>query len=131
MQEPEINADWTIGKLADRILELKVERDAYLENLTATQKRCTELLEENRALKLTPPGLPDAYADAICGLVAGLVRAREKHPNGANMYALMEEVGEVCRALRREGGDRVSEELMDVAVVAMRIWVGEVDVGAP
>lgn len=31
--------------------KVMAERDAYLENLTATQKRCTELLEEVRRLK--------------------------------------------------------------------------------
>ena len=36
------------------------ERDAYLENLTATQARCTALLEETRALKARIKKLEDA-----------------------------------------------------------------------
>lgn len=46
--------------------ELKRERDTYLANLTTTQARCTELLEEVRALRKildAPPHEAQALAD--------------------------------------------------------------------
>lgn len=42
----------SIGRLAleARLTAAERDRDDYLANLTATQTRCTELLEENRVL---------------------------------------------------------------------------------
>lgn len=42
----------SIGRLAieARLTTAERDRDDYLANLTATQMRCTELLEENRVL---------------------------------------------------------------------------------
>lgn len=58
-------------------------------------------------------------------LASALQRARQLHPEGASMNALVEEVGEVARARRRETHERVREELLDVAVVALRLYLGE------
>ena len=63
---------------------------------------------------------------ALSALSDALRAARAKHPSGANLAALVEEVGEVARAMRRESTERVREELMDVATVALRLWLGEV-----
>ena len=41
-----------VKDLCERLEKAEHERDAYLENLTATQARCTELLEEMRRYKL-------------------------------------------------------------------------------
>ncbi len=102
-----------IDDLSKRLRAVETERNAYLANLTSTQSRCTELLLANRAI-------PD-----IAPLLEALTVGRAKHPEGANLTALAEEVGEVARAMRRETPERVREELLDVAVVAMRLYLGE------
>jgi len=83
-------------------------------NLTATQKRCTELLEELRNLRELKP------------LADRLHHARTKHPEGVWKHSLWEEFGEVGRALNRENQERVADELLDLATVAMRMRKGEV-----
>jgi hypothetical protein len=96
------------------IERLEKERDAYLVNLSSVQARCTELLLECRELR------------KIDALAVAIDRARSLHPEGCNITSLFEEVGEVARALRRETHERVREELLDVAVVAMRLWMNEI-----
>jgi len=100
--------------LLSEIHQLERDLDSYLANLTSTQSRCTELLLEARECRKH-----EALAVAID-------RARKLHPEGCNLTSLFEEVGEVARAVRRESPDRVRDELLDVAVVAMRLWMGEV-----
>jgi len=101
-------------------------RLAY-DNLTATQERCTALEIEVRALRrlrhddATDPLL----AGALACLSHGVAIARGKHPKGPSLRSLMEEIGEVASAVRRESPDRVRDELLDVAVVAIRIWLGD------
>jgi hypothetical protein len=49
--------------------------------------------------------------------------AKVKHPGGPDgIRSLVEEVGEVANAMRRETTLRVRSELIDVAVVALRWW---------
>jgi NTP pyrophosphatase (non-canonical NTP hydrolase) len=96
--------------------KLRKERDVYLANLTSTQERCTELLLAVRAIGELAP------------LAEAIGRARAKHPKGPSpLRSLIEEVGEVASAMRRESPERVREELLDVAVVAVRLHAGEVD----
>jgi hypothetical protein len=56
-------------------------------------------------------------------LIQEVERARTKHPGGKHLtVALMEEVGELAKALlENEGSDRVREEAIQVACVALRI----------
>ncbi len=99
--------------LADELERTRKERDYYCDNLTEVQKRCTELKQQVR----DQPGL-DAFRER-------LAIGREKHPKGSALHHLVEEVGEVCRAMRRETPERVKDELLDVAVVAFRMYLGE------
>lgn len=55
-----------------------------------------------------------------------LTLARSKHPEGASFDALMSEVGEVADERLAGNPDREREELLDVAVVAIRLYLGEV-----
>lgn len=120
-----------VATLRHELAKVQLERDAYLENLTATQTRCTELLGAWRASRFVEAlGLHPSYGEIIPALVrlAGrVVTARMKHPGGADgVRALVEEVGEVASAMRRESPERVRDELLDVAAVAIRMWLGEV-----
>lgn len=55
-------------------------------------------------------------------LVAEMARARQKFPsNRFLLTALVEEVGECARALLSETPERVAEEAIQVACVALRI----------
>lgn len=60
----------------------------------------------------------------IADLQDEVKRGRAKFPNGTNLLpALMEEVGELARALLQDGNGRLAhEEALDVACVAMRIY---------
>lgn len=109
---------------------LEVERDAAValasasnENLTHVQRRCTELLSTDRLARFIEKH-PKSI-EPLLDLAWALDRARGLHPEGASELALLEECGEVARAHRRETPDRVREELLDVAVVAMRLYLGE------
>ncbi len=119
-----------IDELEQKLAAVRAERDAYLENLTATQQRCTELLLALRATKLYDElgyVVDQELAVPLATLGGAIVRARTLHPNGCRYHALVEEVGEVARALRRETSEHVKEELLDTAVVAMRLFLGEWD----
>ncbi len=56
--------------LGTLLKETLAERDAYLANLTSTQARCTELLEENRALKFTATlkRITEEHAETLAAL---------------------------------------------------------------
>lgn len=63
-------------------------------------------------------------------LATRLAKSRAKYPNGATIMSLLDEAGEVAHAVNKyEPADRVREELLDVACVAMRLYAGEVDEG--
>jgi NTP pyrophosphatase (non-canonical NTP hydrolase) len=53
-------------------------------------------------------------------LVHEIDRAKKIHPK-PTMMALVEEVGEVAKAAQEEGPDRLCEELLQVACVAIRL----------
>lgn len=124
----------TVDRLLKTNEKLIEERDAYLANLTAVQARCTELEQAFRSSKFVEhlEGAETSLLtrDAIRSLMAlsvlneAIWRARERHPEGCDLRALVEEVGEVADAMRR-APDRVRAELIDVATVAMRLFMGE------
>ena len=64
-------------------------------------------------------------APELAAITLRLAHARAKHPDGASFDALVEEVGEVARARLERQPDQEREELLDVAVVAMRLYLGE------
>lgn len=98
---------------------------ALLDNLTAVQARCTAQEEALRQLRRNV--LPE-WLDANLARRIGdrLREASEKHPEGASLAALVSEVGEVATAMLRETPERTKDELLDVIVVAIRLWFGEV-----
>lgn len=98
-------------------LAARAERDraAMEATLTVTQQHCTEQLNELRSYR----------GDELDPLTRALARARWKHPKGCNLASLIEEAGEVGRAINREGLERAREELLDTAVVAIRLYLGE------
>lgn len=60
--------------------------------------------------------------DLFADIAVELVRARTQFPGNAVMgLALLEEAGELSRALREESAARVREEAIQVAVMAIRI----------
>lgn len=55
----------------------------------------------------------------------GLHFARRNHPEGANLTALIEEVGELARALQDGDREAIWDEARDVAVIGLRFMLGE------
>jgi ABC-type hemin transport system ATPase subunit len=69
--------------------------------------------------KLTPTDL-----DFLSCVTSELVRARGKFPSSIHSFAaLVEEVGELGKALISEGSDEVHAEAMQTAVMAVRVAV--------
>ncbi len=68
----------------------------------------------------------DPIMQRLAPLGAAIVRAREIHPEGASLVALLAEAGEAANArLKGEPNERFVAECIDVAVVAMRLAYGE------
>lgn len=133
--------------LEKRVAELEAEASVYrlrleqaeqrektsLETLTAAQAASTRDLNIARAVRQIGD---DPIMQALAPLGAAILRARAKHPVGCALRHLLSEVGEVADAMcigdvgiggdveKRE--DRIREELLDVAVVAFRMHLGEV-----
>lgn len=67
-------------------------------------------------------GITKADIAILKAIVLELKAAREKFPSSAkSMCALTEEVGELAKALLDESGQRVYEEAIQVAVMAIRV----------
>lgn len=61
-------------------------------------------------------------------LRAQMAKGRARYPLGATVVSLEDEAGEVVHAINKgEPLDRVRDELLDVAGVAMRLYLGEID----
>ena len=59
-----------------------------------------------------------------------MAKGRAKYPNGCTVLSLLDEVGEVAHAVNKyQGVAHVRDELLDVAAVAMRLYLGEIDRG--
>lgn len=57
-------------------------------------------------------------------------KGRTKYANGCTVLSLIDEAGEVAHAVNKyENEERVRDELLDVAAVAMRLYFGEIDRG--
>jgi len=111
--------------LEARCARAEKDRDAYLENLTATQERCTELLEQARAMRRLP--LPTAEAFTLVARERERQNAKWKRKPGywrapdADIYlVLAEEVGEIAKALLECAPDsEIVAEIVQVAAVAV------------
>jgi hypothetical protein len=114
---------------AAALIRVERERDAYLENLSATQCRCNEILAAYRASKFVDGRLEgtmdDRLWEAMLVLAGAIVRARDKHPRGPDYRSLLEEAGEAAKAQRYESEERERADLLDTACVALRMWLGE------
>lgn len=65
----------------------------------------------------------------LAPLVARIAKGRAKYPEGCTFLSLVDEAGEVAHAInKREHIERARDELLDVAAVAMRLYLGEVDI---
>lgn len=136
--------------LIDCLAQAIAQRDEYLENLTATQRRCTELLDEVRALR-RGARLGNIYDE----LSAALRRAEMKHgtdfslPDGTGTrydaqrlvrareeFEWAQQSGtltkrhildeEFCELLAAKSRVHKRAELVDTAVVILR-WIEQID----
>ena len=65
---------------------------------------------------------------AFMNLAKRMANGREKYPLGCTVASLLDEAGEFTHAVNKEEGRvRLRDELLDVAAVAMRLYLGEVD----
>lgn len=118
-------AERACGKAAyEELIAAKREAQALNEQVTSLQVASTHALTCSRLERrlLEEPALTAALLD----LAWGIDIAREKHPEGSDLTSLVSEVGEVAKAMFAETPARVRAELVDVAVVALRIVLGEV-----
>lgn len=61
-------------------------------------------------------------------LAKRMSKGREKYPRGCTVLSLLDEAGEFTHAVNKEEHlTRMRDELLDVAAVAMRLYLGEVD----
>lgn len=73
---------------------------------------------------------PKAVPDELEPLRLRIAKGRAKYPNGCTLTSLQDEAGEVVHAVNKyEPAERVRDELLDVAGVAMRLYLGEIDRG--
>jgi len=110
---------------ADQTRRVRTENKALTDQVTELQKGSNAVLASHRLAKVLEhePELMTAMLD----LAWGIDKARTKHPEGSTLRDLVSEVGEVATAMWRETPERVNEELLDVAIVAMRMRLGEGD----
>lgn len=91
---------------------------------------CDDLATELEKYKGAVPCLDKALVDELSPLRERLAKGREKYANGCTVLSLLDEAGEVAHALNKyEPSERVRDEILDVASVAMRLYLGEVDTG--
>lgn len=103
----------------------RAEAKVLLTSLGEVQTRCTELLNADRLARFLEDK-PQTMA-ALLELAWSIERVRLLHPEGCSYMALADETGEAGRALAREDEKRFRSELLDTAVVAIRLWLGEYD----
>lgn len=66
----------------------------------------------------------------LAPLAQRIAKGRAKYANGCTILSLIDEAGEVAHAVNKyESADRIRDELLDVAAVAMRLYFGEIDRG--
>lgn len=77
-----------------------------------------------------PEQMADGQTDELAPLSARIAKGRAKYANGCTVLSLIDETGEVAHAVNKyEPADRIRDELLDVAAVAMRLYFGEIDRG--
>lgn len=128
------DTDKVLAQRAERIAALESERDslrmgslAHMDQLARQAGRIDELEAECDRLQALVDGAlgPRSPAAAsLASLVERVAKGRAKFPGNRFMLpALMEEVGELARALlQRKGPEEVRAEALDTAAVALRIF---------
>lgn len=112
-------------KLATELAAARREIKDLTDNVTSLQRASTHAVTCARldaAIAADP-----ALASLLLELAWSVARARSIHPEGCSALALIEETGEVARALAREDEKRYRAELVDTATVATRLLLGDVD----
>ena len=94
------------------------------EQCIALRDEAGDLRQQLREAKATRLPLRELAPE----ISAAIESAREQHPEGANLAALVEEVGEVAKAALKLGrnSQHYRAECLDVAVVALRLYEGDV-----
>jgi hypothetical protein len=96
----------------------------------AEYKRVLAQRDELAAGVIRDARAPSGQPDELAPLRERMAKGRKKYPNGCTALSLLDEVGEVAHALNKyEPSDRVRDEILDVANVAMRLYLGEIDRG--
>ncbi len=76
------------------------------------------------------PCSAEAIPDELEPLATRIAKGRAKYANGCTVLSLLDEAGEVAHAVNKyEPAERIRDELLDVAAVAMRLYFGEIDTG--
>lgn len=102
---------------------------ALLDNLTATQERCTRQEQEIRDLREELKFFSIWEKSFAPRIGKRLVEARAKHPEGVNLAAAVSEMGEVATAILCETPERVEDEILDCIAIWIRWLNGEVKRG--
>jgi len=100
------------------------EVDRQADRYTILLREKDDLRQQLREAKATRLPLRELAPE----ISAAIESAREQHPEGANLAALVEEVGEVAKAALELGrnSQHYRAECLDVAVVALRMYEGDV-----
>ncbi len=123
------------AELADSfVTPLDDDGEGYPSHVAAAET-AHALAERLRELRnVARPRAPGASVDdgllrhELAPLAARMTKGRGKYPTGCTALALLDEAGEFAHAINKgESADRVRDELLDVAAVAMRLYFGEVD----
>lgn len=92
-----------------------------------THPTCNDCFEAGRAHEQRRCA-DRAQGDELAPLRERMTKGRRRYPEGCTFLSLQDEVGEAAHALnKREPVERVRDEILDAAGVAMRLYLGEVD----
>jgi hypothetical protein len=99
------------------------EHGRHADGDIVSDAECVRQLAEKRAGLSSGPAPSELFPLAV-----RIEKGRQKYPTGCTLLSLLDEAGEVAHAVnKRESNDRVRDELLDVAAVAMRLYFGEID----
>lgn len=121
---PSQNDVWRVD-YAPSVRNITTEQ-ALLDNLTATQERCTRQEQEIRDLREELKFFSIWEKSFAPRIGKRLVEARAKHPEGVNLAAAVSEMGEVATAILCETPERVEDEILDCIAIWIRWLNGEV-----
>lgn len=93
-------------------------------------RKAGEIVEMLEAELILGNGSAQAGRDLIMALAKRMGEAREKHPVFAEgkyhaLGVIGEEYRELVHAVEHESPERIRDEALDVAVTALRLWMGE------